>query len=88
MSNVRVELNHDGFRQFLNSSEVQQLVLSEAQDIASRATVSTSGSSEGFRAHSTKSGTRWIAFAGTTDKATVVAESESKVLSRAVIPHG
>lgn len=85
MKSVEVELNHDGFRQFLNSKEVQNLVLGEAQDIASRA---NSGGAKGFVAHSRKSGSRWIAFAGTTDKASIVAESENKVLSRAVIPHG
>lgn len=85
---VRIEFNDAGFRELLNSPEVEQLVLSKAQDIAERASAECPESAEGFRAHSVKAGTRWIAFAGTTDNATVVAEAENKVLSRAVIPGG
>ena len=77
----RIEFNSEGFRQLLNSPEVEALVLSEAQSISDRA-------GEGFVAHSRKAGTRYIAFAGTTDEASIRAESENKVLSRAVIPHG
>lgn len=85
---VRIEFNDAGFRELLNSPEVEQLVLSKAQDIADRASAECPESDEGFRAHSVKAGTRWIAFAGTTDDATVAAEAENKVLSRAVIPGG
>ncbi len=77
MGKPRIELNHDGFRQLLNSSGVESLVLSEAQTIANRA-------GDGFEAHSQKAGTRYIAIVGTTDDASVRAESENKVLSRAV----
>lgn len=81
MANIRLEFNSQGFRQLLNSSEVEALVLSEAEDIATRA-------GEGFVAHSRKAGTRYIAFAGTSDDASIRAEAENKVLSRAVVPHG
>lgn len=78
---TRIEFISEGFRQILNLPETEQLVLSEAQAIAERA-------GEGFEAHSRKAGTRFIAFAGTTDEQSCIAEAENKVLSRAVIPHG
>lgn len=87
MGNLKVVLNHDGFREYLNSDGVHQLVLNEAQIIADRASAGVANS-EGYKATSLKAGSRWIAFASTTDTASIQAESEDKVLSRAVIPHG
>lgn len=81
---VRIEWNNQGFKDILQGSEVQQLVLNQAEDIANRANSSISGASEGFRAHAVKAPSRWISFVGTTDQETIVAESENKVLSRAV----
>lgn len=78
---TRIEFNSEGFKQILNLPETEQLVLSEAQAIATRA-------GEGFEAHSRKAGTRYIAFVGTTDRQSCIAEAENKVLSRAVIPNG
>lgn len=86
MDIARIEFNSEGFKQLLNSSEVEALVLSEAQKIADAASAGISG--EGFRAHSRKAGTRYIAFAGTTDEESIRAEAEDKVLSRAVMSHG
>ena len=83
---VRIEFVDAGFKALLNSPEVEQLVLSKAQAIADRASANAPDS-QGFRAHSKKAGTRYIAFAGTTDHASIVAETEDKVLSRAVIPN-
>ena len=79
---VRLEFNSDGFREILNSSEVEQLCLEHAQPIAERAN-SASGL-DSFEAHSLKAGTRYIAFVGTTDDASAQAEAEDKVLSQAV----
>ncbi len=79
---VRLEFNSDGFRELLNSPEVEQLVLQHAQEIANRA--NEASGLDSFEAHSLKAGTRYIAFAGTTDDASAQAESESKVLSQAV----
>ena len=84
---VRLEFIDAGFKAILNSPETEQLVLSEAQAIAERASAEVPDS-QGYRAHSRKAGTRYIAFAGTTDHASIVAEAENKTLSRAVIPHG
>ena len=49
---VRLEFNSDGFRELLNSPEVEQLVLEHAQQIAERAN-SASGL-DSFEAHSLK----------------------------------
>ena len=78
----RIEFPDEGYRALLNSQEVEQLVLGHAQEIATRA--NEASGLESFRAHSVKAGTRYIAFAGTTDDASVRAESEDKVLSQAV----
>lgn len=85
MSKVRIEFNSEGFRQILNLPATEALVLGEAQRIASSASAGLTNS-EGFKASSRKAGTRYIAFAGTTDEASCKAESEDKSLSRAVIP--
>ena len=86
MANARIVFNSDGFKQLLNSSEVEALVLSEAQKIADAASEGLEG--EGFKAHSKKAGTRYIAFAGTTDEESIRAEAENKALSRAVMANG
>lgn len=79
---ARLVFNSDGFRQLLNSPEIEQMVLEKANEIAERAN-SASGL-DSFEAHSVKAGTRYIAFAGTTDTASAQAEAEDKVLSQAV----
>lgn len=79
---IRIEFNDAGFRELLNSSEVEQLVLGHAQGIANRA--NEASGLDSFEAHSVKAGTRYVAFAGTTDEASAQAESEDKVLSQAV----
>ena len=84
MALERIEWNNQGFKDLLQSSEVEQLVRGKAETIAGRANAGLSEESEGFRAHSIKASSRYIAFAGTTDEASVRAESENKVLSRAV----
>ena len=86
MANSRIVFNSDGFKQLLNSPEVEALVLNEAQKIADAASEGLEG--EGFRAHSKKAGTRYIAFTGTTDEESIRAEAEDKALSRAVMSNG
>lgn len=83
---ARIEFISDGFRQLLNLPETEALVLSKAQDIADRASAEAPDS-QGYRASSRKAETRYIAFAGTTDEASCIAEAENKTLSRAVIPN-
>lgn len=83
-NNMRIEWNNDGFKQLLQSSGVEALVLSHAETIAGRANANMTEDSEGFRAHSVRASSRYVAYAGTTDEATRRAEAENKVLSRAV----
>lgn len=83
---ARIVFNSDGFKQLLNLPETEALVLGKAQAIADRASAEVP-ESQGFRASSIKAGTRYIAFAGTTDAASCIAEAEDHVLSRAVIPN-
>ena len=78
---TRIEFISEGFGKVLNLSELEQLLLSEGQAMATRA-------GQGFEAHTRKAGTRYIAFVGTTDRQSCIAEAENKVLSRAVIPNG
>lgn len=84
---VRLVFNSDGFRQYLNSDSVKELVESHTNTIAANASAQVPDS-EGFRARTIKSGTRWIGIVGTTDTASEAAEAENKVLSKAVIPNG
>lgn len=85
-----VEFNHDGFRQLLNSEEVKDMVEGHVNAIKARADANLNGAeSKGFNAKVEKSnyaGGRWIGFVGTSDLATMIAESEDKALTKAV--HG
>lgn len=82
MSDVRIVFNSDGFGQILNSDECQQLVGNYAEEIAERANASSGLDS--FKASTVKAGTRWVGFASTTDKKSLAAESEDKVLTGAI----
>lgn len=84
---MRLVFNSAGFAALLNGSEVEQMITEKTNTIADRAS-SQVPDSEGYRAKTIKAGTRWIGIVGTTDHASVVAESENKVLSKAVIPDG
>ena len=82
--NVRIEWNDAGFVEILQSEGVRELVLSQAERIATAATANIPEPSEGYTANAVKKPTRWVAGAATTDEASVRAESEYKALSRAV----
>lgn len=73
----------DGFGEILHSDACQQLVGDIAEGIAERANANSGLDS--FRASTVKAGTRWIGFASTTDKASVIAESEDKALTGAIL---
>ena len=83
-NNVSMEWNDAGFVEILQSEGVRELVLSQAERIASRATANIPEPSEGYTANVVKKPTRWVAGVATTDEASVRAESENKALSRAV----
>lgn len=80
----RIEFNSDGFAALLKSNDVQQLVQGHADTIKQRADAYIVGDSEGFRADTKLMGTRWVGLVGTTDLATMIAESEQKALTKAV----
>lgn len=84
---ARIVFNNKGFQELTHSAAMNDLLLSEGQAIADRAS-SQVVNSKGYECHTRNAGSRLIAFVGTTDKASMEAESENKVLSRAVIPHG
>lgn len=79
---VRIELDHDGFRQLLNSHEVASLVDGLGEKLAARA-------GEGFvakPAYGGFGGGRHICHVGTGDKASMEAQARDKALTKAL--HG
>lgn len=83
-NNVRIEWNNEGFKDILKSEGVHELVLSQAEQIATRASANIAGTSEGYSASAKQMSSRWVAGVICTDDASVRAESEDKALSRAV----
>ena len=79
---VRLEFNSEGFAQILASEECHELVQSYAEDIAEKANANSGLDS--FVATSEKAPTRYIGFASSSDKASFIAESEEKALTRAL----
>lgn len=83
---MRIEFNPSGFEAILKGSEVQQMLKGHADAIKERADGYIDGESKGFNSKTTLAGSRWIAIVGTSDMATIIAESEQKALTKAV--HG
>ena len=81
-SNIRLEFNSEGFEQILMSEECHELVQGYAEDIAEKANANSGLDS--FKATSEKAPTRYIGFASSSDKASFIAESEDKALTRAL----
>ena len=75
-----------GFKALLKSEEVEQMLKGHADAIKDRADAYIEGDSKGFNSHTTLKPSRWIARVGTSDLATMIAESEEKALTKAV--HG
>lgn len=84
---TRIVFNSDGFREILNSPGTQSLVQSTTDTIQAKANAGISGESSGFYARVEKGnygGGRWVGFVGSTDHASLVAETENKALTKAV----
>lgn len=81
---IRVEFNSDGFAALLKGSEVQQMIEGHTNEVKQRADGYITGDSEGFKGDTKLMGTRWVGLVGTTDRASMVAESENKALEKAV----
>lgn len=87
MSQLKLEFNSDGFKEILCSDGVHSLVDSTTEKIKAKADAGIQGQSEGFKASSmlgNYGGGRWVGFVSTTDRESMIAESEGKALSKAV----
>lgn len=84
---VKIEFNSAGFREILTSDGVRAVVQSATEEIQAKANANIAEESEGFSAQvriGGYGGGRWIGHVTTTDRASIVAESEDKALTRAV----
>ena len=84
---VDLKFNKAGFRQILLSECCHQVVQEVTDEICTRANENNDRGGEGFRANTQVGGYgggRWIGFVSSTDKASKIAESEDKSLTRAV----
>lgn len=87
MADVQIEFISAGFKAVLESDGVKELVEDQAKAIADRANGNNDRGGTGF-VTSTKlggyGGGRWVAFVSTSDKSSMLAESEDKALTRAI----
>lgn len=81
---IRIEFNSEGFAALLKGSEVQQMIEGHTNEVKQRADAYIVGESQGFKGDTKLMGTRWVGLVGTTDMATMIAESEQKALEKAV----
>jgi len=84
---VRIVFNSEGFRQVLLSEGCHEVVTQVTEEIKDRANSNNARGGEGFRASTQVGGYgggRWIGFVSTTDKNTMIAESEDKALTGAL----
>lgn len=85
MSEVKIRWKSKGFRQILTGSGTQSAVASAATAIQAKA--NANASSGGFESRTwagNYGGGRWIASVSSTDRASAIAESTGKALSKAV----
>ena len=86
---VEIEFDSAGFEQILTGPGVQGVVYEETNAICARANANNARGGQGFNSnvkltHAYRSN-RYVGFVGTTDKASMIAESEDKALSGAVM---
>lgn len=84
---ARIVFNSEGFRQILLSEGCHEVVTQVTEEIKDRANSNNARGGEGFRASTQVGGYgggRWIGFVSTTDKNTMIAESEDKALTGAL----
>ena len=83
---VEIEFISSGFEQILTGSGVQSVVQSQTEAICSRANAANARGGEGFQSNvKLTHAYRSNRYVGTTDKASMIAESEDKALSGAVM---
>ena len=86
---TKIEFNSQGFKDILFSPGTKELVQGVANKIQAEANAGIQEDSEGFSSNVVAGGYgggRYVGFVTSTDKASAQAESEDKVLSKAV--HG
>lgn len=86
MADARIVFNSDGFRQILLSEGCRDAVQAATDEIREKADANNTRGGEGFRSSvqvGGYGGGRWIGFVSTTDKNSLIAESEDKALTRA-----
>lgn len=81
---IRIEFNSDGFAALLKSDEVKGMIEGHTDAIKQKADNYVTGETAGFKGDVKLMGTRWVGLVGTTDMATMIAESEQKALTKAV----
>lgn len=86
---VEIEFISEGFEMILTGSGVQNVVYEQTNAICARANAANSRGGEGFESnvkltHAYRSN-RYVGFVGTTDRKSMIAESEDKALSGAVM---
>ena len=86
---MEIEFISEGFEQILTGSGVQNVVYEQTNAICARANAANSRGGEGFESnvkltHAYRSN-RYVGFVGTTDRKSMIAESEDKALSGAVM---
>ena len=88
-SQIRLEFIGEGFGEILRAEGTQNLVRNVTEEIGAKANENNSRGGEGFRTSVEQSGRyknrRWVGFVSTTDKKSVIAETEDGALSRAVL---
>lgn len=87
MKQTKLQFISKGFRSILTSAGTKDVVTKTAESIRSKANGNIEEESEGFSANTWMGGYgggRWVASVTTTDRASQVAESENKALSKAV----
>lgn len=87
-SEVRIEFIGEGFGEILRSEGTKELVQTITEEIGSKANANNSRGGEGYRTSVEQSGRyknrRWVGFVSSTDKQSVIAETEDGALTRAV----
>ena len=82
---IRLEFVEEGFQKLLLCDELHDEIERQTNAIKQRADANITGESEGYNAFVAHDrADRWIGVVGTSDYASVVAESENAALTRAV----
>lgn len=87
MADIKIEFIGEAFGEILRSDEVRSEVEDVTEGIYERANANNTRGGEGFRMSVEQSGRfknrRWVGFVSTTDKNSVIAETEDGALTRA-----